>query len=618
MAAPVYTTNLITIAQANIASDTGTWAELSGHISGGAQTDETDYFIQGNECVSQSTGTKTGTVCGLQYDNGSNVSWVNGYVVLMWIVFLAPNAVETWANGGIRLGIGSTVGNMRYWNAVGSDFGRYPYGGWQNIAIDPNTWWLSADGTDDGTPVSGSYRVFGSLPNIISAVSKGNPHGMDAIRFGRATIIATLGQVGNYATFAGMASANDSITAKWGLFSLQQGSYLWKGLMNIGTSSISANFVDANKTIVIDDTPRAYPSFNRIEIRNSSSIVNWNNISFKALGTYSKGTLVVVDNVSITSDGCTFQDMNTFEFQSNSRITNTIFQSCSSVTSGGGVFVGSKFLTPIVPVDGYALYWNNASNPDGYLDDIVFTKGTVAHHAIRFGTSAPTSITLRGMRFTGFNSANGQNDSVLYISLTSGTVNIQAIETSGIVSYKSAGATVNITQGVVTKIIVKDIDTNNSISGARVLVKVADDSNFPYFESVSITGSGTTAGVSHSTHGLATGDNIIISGAEPDVYNGVYPITVINANSYEYTTNETIGSSPATGTTEATFAFISGVTDINGEISDQRVVPVDQPISGWVRKATPPETLYRQQPISDIVDSILGREITVLLINDES
>jgi hypothetical protein len=248
-----------------------------------------------------------------------------------------------------------------------------------------------------------------------------------------------------------------------------------------------------------------------------------------------------------------------------------------------------------------------------------FSKGTNDHHAINFGTSSPLTMTLRGISFSGFNASNSQNSSTLYIARTSGseTVTINLVGCSGNISYKSAGAAVSLVINPVTlQVEVTDISTGLAVDGARVLVEVADGTNFPYQDSVSITGSGTTATVTHTGHGLATNDNIVIRGANEDVYNGAYTITYISADSYSYTTNQTISSSPATGTIVATMALINGVTS-SGLISDSRTYSVgDQDIVGWVRKSSS-SPYYQQQPISDTVDSADGQKVNVQLIRDE-
>lgn len=622
MAVPSYTTDLLPITTA----ESGTWGEITGFVGGGAPAIDTDYFIQGTACYSQSEGGKTGLQVSMYFDFGSDLaaSITTGKCVFFWQVLLAGNGMDTFANGGLRLGIGSSVADFKQWKSGGNNFGRNPYGGWQNVAVDPRYNSSTPDYTV-GTP-TGVWRYFCSHPNLTAAITKGNLHGVDAIRYGRGTLTITGGTIGDgYGTFTGLATTNDNINNRWGLFANQQGSYLWKGLISFGTATQSVGFVDSNRIISVDSCPRTYASFNRIEFYNTGSTISWTNISMTALdlppsdtGVTSNGQIEAMANVPITIDGCSFSKMDTFVFQSSSTVTNSIFFNCKMITGGGGHFTGTKILSPTVTANTSGFNWNSASNPDGYLDSMVFTKGTEAHHAIEFGTSSPTTITLRKISFTGFNTSDAQNDSVLHILRTGGTVTIQAVECTGTISYKSAGATVTITQGVVAKVTVKDIDTGIVIQGARVLLKVANGNNFPYNTSVSITSSGTTATVVHASHGLKTGDNVIISGVDSftqDPYNGVFSITVTGASGYTYTMQGST-TSPATGTPVATLALISNITDVNGVTSDQRTYGSDQLVSGWVRMSTN-SPFYKQQPISDTISSATGKDMTILLIRDE-
>jgi hypothetical protein len=72
MTASAYTTDLVVI---NEAETTTGWAELSGHTSGGAATQDEGAFLQNTFCISQSTGQATGTAAGLEYDYGSAIAW---------------------------------------------------------------------------------------------------------------------------------------------------------------------------------------------------------------------------------------------------------------------------------------------------------------------------------------------------------------------------------------------------------------------------------------------------------------------------------------------------------------------------------------------------------------
>jgi len=64
----------------------------------------------------------------------------------------------------------------------------------------------------------------------------------------------------------------------------------------------------------------------------------------------------------------------------------------------------------------------------------------------------------------------------------------------------------------------------------------------------SVTGSGTTATVKLMRHGFRTGNIVTISGASPSMYNGTFTITVVDMDTFRYTTSSSTTSSPATGT----------------------------------------------------------------------
>jgi len=230
MAAPTYTTDLTLLTNA----EAGTWAELTGATQGSAPVNnDPDYFIQGAGCTTQASR-KTGTAAGFVYDHGTNVTFATDDVLFIWQVFLATNAIDTWANGGMRVGIGSANGTSDFWKAIGSDSYRNPYGGWQNTAIDPT---FTADYTLGGGG-GGTYRWFATWYNQVSAVTKGNMAGCDAMYYGRGDFIVELGDVGNgYATVAGMATTNDNQTNRYGLMQEQGIIYLWKGLWTLGTST---------------------------------------------------------------------------------------------------------------------------------------------------------------------------------------------------------------------------------------------------------------------------------------------------------------------------------------------------------------------------------------------
>lgn len=606
MAAPSYTTDLATL---HLAETVTGWAEptAAGWTLGAAPgTADSENFIQGTLAVPKAFNA-TG-VGGMLLDFGSAPTIPTDGVFLGWIFWASPANIDTAANGGIRMVAGSALNNFKAWTLGGSD--TYIYGGWLNLAVDPT---VAADFTVTGT---GSNQFFGWVVKNLSNITKGSPFVTDAFRYGRAEARINGGETANYATFAGYAAQNDAVSNRWGLIQAIPGGYLWKGLLTLGYSS-AVDMRDSNTQILIDNTKKVGTNFNLIEIRQSSSRVDWTNIIFKALGTVSRGRLAVIDNADINIDSCQFVDMDTFVLLGATAILNSTFRNCNTITAPGSDLSGSSVLTSIVAADTSAVVWNVATDVDGLLDDMTFSKGTNAHHAIEMGTSSPTSFTLRGIAFSGFNAANAQNDSVIHIKRTSGSVTINAVGCTGTVSYKTAGATVTVVQDpVTTTVTVVDITTGSPISGARVLVTASDNTGaMPFEETVtSISRSGSTATVAHTSHGLVDATKVKIKGANQQGYNGIYTITYIDANSYSYTVSGS-PATPATGTIKATGVVIDGTTDGSGIISDTRTHASDQPIVGRVRKATS-GTYYKTGSITGTIDNVTGFSTTVQMITD--
>ena len=518
MAAPTYATDLTVIddfeSGDNTLEPTATWT------AGRANTTDTDYPIQSSTHASLTMNT-TGKA-GLLTD-ASPVTWTSGDYLFGWLIWLAPGAIQTQASGGLVMLAGSSGGNYKVFYVGGSDYGTYPYGGWQNFVVDP-------EGTADetiGTP-DGDYDFVGVGSNVSSAVAKGNPLGMDVFRSGRGELRVGAGDGTTPATFAGMATANDASTARWGLFQEIVGGYLFKGNMILGYTACTVD--DSDKSITIDNTEFVASTFNAIEIKNATSNITWTNIKVTSLSSTSPGTFEVVDNATVLLDTCGFTDMGTFDFLSNTTVQDCTFKNCGQITTGGADMTGSI-------VDGYsgtagtgAMYYNQTADPDGEFDNMAFTKdATLAHHAIEFGTSAPTTMTLRGIDFSGFSGTS--TSATLGFLRTSGTTTVNLVGCTGTITAEVTGThTVNfVTNPVTLNVHVIDSDSGADIADARVYVLAATTGPLPFEDTVTITRVTTTATVAHTAHGLATNQWVKIEGADQEEYNGAKQITKIDA-----------------------------------------------------------------------------------------
>jgi hypothetical protein len=584
---------------------------------------DTDDIIQGSYHISAQCSLKVGELQSLGMDAGSGVTIPTDGAILMWFKFDAGGILATYANGGVRAVIGQSYTNWDAWKAGGVDKSPNPQGGWRNYAINPLVRTYDyRNGTGTGT----TYQYAGMAISLTAAgPTKGQPFKIDGFRYGRCSAIFEYGDLSNgYCTIAGFAAKNDANDAtngynRWGLLQEISGGYLWKGLMQLGTTSNAVDFRDSNRFILIDDTTECTANFNTIEVNNASSRVDMSNIIFKALGTQSPGRWVTNANADLNLDACQFFDMGAFTLGGTaSEFLNCLWNGCGLITVAGGKLNGSSILESTVAADASAINWNVATDPDGYLDNLTVSEGANAHHAIEFGTSSPTSITIRGLDVgSDFAATNGQNNSTFYVARTSGTVTISCVGCSGNMTYKSAGATVVIVSDPVTVKVTVKTKTGAVVENARVIVPASDNTGpFPFDETVTIVNSGTTATVTHTSHGMDTNDYVTIEGASHQQNNGVHQITKVNDNSYTYTMSSAPGSSP-TGTIKATFVALYGLSSALGVVSTTRVYTSNQPVSGEARKASVAGSLFKPGPIIDTVDSSDGMNATAILIADE-
>ena len=478
-----YTTDL----QVMNAADSATgWAEMSGHTSGGAPSADTENYLQNAISISQATGQASGTAAGLEYDYGSNITWTTGWVFIAWQYYTAPTNIDSWANGGMRIAIGSSSGNVRFWNAMGGDFGGSPYACWQNTAIDPQ---VTGDGTADGSPTAGAYRIFGSLPNVLAKITKGNPHAVDIIRYGRGEIRAT----GTGGTFAGFAAANDGATARWGLFQKILGGYLWKGLLSFGQAATSLTFSDSNVNITLDDTPRVAAGFNAIRVLNSGTSVTLSSVnitgrslSITGSAPVSRGDFNNTDSGTIAWTGCSFTDLGTFVFNTTTNsntLTDCTWRRCGQITQAGATITGALITNSYAAV---ALVVDDLSS---VTENSFVSTGT--GHAVNLGTFASSASVTWNNTDTGYATQIGTaaNRTIL-VNVASGqtlTINVSA-GASTPTYYNTGTGTVVVQSSITLTMIVKGGSPPVALEGARAYID--DNDSSPYIMDTTTNSSG--------------------------------------------------------------------------------------------------------------------------------
>lgn len=623
-----YSTDLTTMTTA----ESGTWTEFaSPYNGGGTPAANTENFIQGTGCYSQTTGKATDLEISCVFNNGSGVTFATDEVVIAWVYYAVGVNLKTYATPGWRFGIGSSVSAWDWFKIGGSDYGRNPYGGWFNVAIDPTA---TQDGTIGGGN-GGTYQYFGSVPNTIGEISKGEPSAVDAIRYGRGEISIT-GTGGSFSELAeyndynaggtppGTSSTSvDSGRHRLGLFQDNGGTYLWKGLMSLGTTASSLTLTDSNVTILVEDCPSTYEAFNKIEVNNASTSITVSNLTITALGTLAPGNFEMIDNATCNLNNPTFNGLGTFLLDTNVTWLGATWNGCKIVTANGADLSGSSVLTPNVSANTSGLIWNVNTDTTGLLDGMKFSKKSgVAHHAIEFGTSIPTTqITLNNCDFgTDFSATldGTTGDETFHFKDTTGTITLNLVGCTGNKGYRSEGVVVTIVDDPVTTqyTVTTSATPPVAISGARVFLEASDGTGpLPFEESVSITQTAGVATVAHTAHGIPDGTNVVIRGATQNGYNKVAVITVVNANSYTYAVDSGTVS-PATGSPVASGVMIHTTTNVSGIVSDVRVLSGNQPFKGTIRSSSG-APYYQPASVTGTVSSTGGFTATVALLLDQ-
>jgi len=621
MAAPVYATDLTDFWV------TGGTTTVTAIGTGGAGlgNPETDFFIQSTSCVSKAAWTNA--TKGFIIDGvAGNFTVPTDGAVIAFMKYDAAGSLDTKANGGLQMIIGSTSSAYYHFYVGGKT--TLAFDSWIPYTVDPNT--ATADNTT-GSPGTNErwVGVLATLPTT-SGPTKGNPIAMDAIRYGRCRIDYTVGDSGTPATFAGAEAYGNDVSRRWGLLELLKGAYQTQGFHSIGTSGTACYFSDANRVIFIRPSGANNVSndsvsnaFNRFEIINASTTCIWDNILFQALGTRARGRFYHTAG-TFTVTNCQFVNTGLMSLLSTSSLTNCIMRSSGVITAPGSTLNGTKILTNRAGTNLSALVWDVATDADGKLDNMEFSKGTNAHHAITFGTSSPTTITMRGADFTGFSSSNDNDASVFKFLRTSGNVTLNLIgcthDGSGFTIDDRAGCTVTVViDPVTTSVNVKDRNKNN-IQNARVFVETAATATGGEMFEAAVTSLTQSAGTATCTmtapHKLATNDYVVIRGAQPDGYNKVAQVTVSSTTVFTYTVPSGIAGT-ATGTPVVSLVPLYGLTDASGNISSSKTWGIAQDLKGWARKKNTSSPFYKDADIAYTVNITAGNTTNVVLQPDE-
>lgn len=545
MAVVSVTADNVRIAEGNITNDTGTWGNDGG---GGGVSDEPDFYYQGGvgALTAQSRKISTSRI-GRSYTHGSGTDMTatdrRHYIAKIQITNKDALLTRTAPAAGMKIGSGS--GAHYEYELFGND--NYPKrGGWQIIPISPNV--TGYRDTTTGSPTLTSVLYWSFLADF-SATSKSENVIIDAIDLG-AGLCLTGGDGGDTdGVFQDYVDTDEGTGANsWGYVFTEGNAIFATGRLAIGENTsgtaVATGFTDSDAKVEWTNgyVETGFHEF-KVNLGSASTIVDLTRCSFDSAGKENndadRGYTTTEDSRAVftvtgTSGSLTATNCPISNFASIDLTTGVTFDSCTiirsgTVTVGGANISGSSILNSAVAADASAVLWNETSDPGVELDDLVISKGTNAHHAIEFGTSAPLTINLSGIDFTGFNTNDGQNDSIFYVRRNSGTVEINLSECTtdtADFSVKTDGATVNVNATV-----------NVTLTGLQDSTEIR----------IMAAGSNTNelAGTDNATDGVSGNRSFtfsLTSGTTVDIY--IVNVLYENVEIEDYTIPSTVTSLP--------------------------------------------------------------------------
>jgi len=623
----------------NESDNTGDWTATDGPTAFSSSPSP----IESTNCMGMNVSNTTEDA----YDTITSDDWSNGSL----FVWMRPfGTMDTTANGGAAIQVGDGTNRIAY-HVGGSDVTGFRHESgpieWSCFILDlgnkpaNNTALAGTEGnlneaaiTQVGTYFTTIVKSVGGVENCFWDIIRWANPGDDVVMQGG----TTSGAAGNGAEAAVVDRGTGNQQAYGVIRELGAGVYGIQGNLTIGNSASASDqfWEETNVTYSWEDRGLSSTNYYRFSIIGSSTATNCE-------ASFTASTFVVPTAASASFDGngadltvcnmigCTFigfdQGIETSD-DTGDDWTNCTFIGNDEIVANGCDLSGGTFSEYTGAANGGVITYDLNVDPDGELDDLTISKTSgTAHHAIDFGANIPTSsITLRNCAFgTDFSAsentsptAEAGNETFAFRD-TTGTLTVNLVGCTGNFGYYSAGVDVTIVADpATTKVTVED-STGAMLQNARVFLETSDNgggSGFPYQASItSLTQSSGTATCDTTTaHGLVTGDQIVIRGAQPDGYNKVASITVTDTDTFTYSVDSGL-SSPATGTPIVSYVAVHGLTNSLGVIQSDKVWPASQGLSGWARKST--SSPYFVEAGISIADASSGTDLLLALQSDE-
>lgn len=166
----------------------------------------------------------------------------------------------------------------------------------------------------------------------------------------------------------------------------------------------------------------------------------------------------IVTTPTVACTGVGFIGFGETVLTASATMTTCRWVGADQVTAAGADMTGSTIEGYEGAADSASLIWDVATDPDGLLDNMIFTMGTAATHAIDFGTNVTSNITLRGIEFNGYGATDDSNDSTVRFLATSGSLTLSLIDcTVDGVAASSGNFSVDDAAGIAVTVVIAPV-----------------------------------------------------------------------------------------------------------------------------------------------------------------
>jgi hypothetical protein len=380
---------------------------------------------------------------------------LTGKHIFHWRQIVTAGNMSPKASKGISIGLTNTnttsqsawsTTNYKIWYLDGND--TVPLAkGWVPYVLDPSS---TAD-LSAGTLTLSSVKNVGMICRQVSSVTTTVSNQFyDAIRMGTG-LTATASSSADIITFASIYSVDNTNTNAWGILTRNAGAYYASAKMTFGSSS-------QTNTCLAKDTDG---TLTWLDQRVSSDLYTFTcigNATYKttrqfgekdgsgntSLGYTIEGESGKTWGWSLTNADLKFYASKLKNIRSGlalspgSEILDTTISSSGTIALGGATISRCQFIAPT------ATQFDVASASElSLLTNSRFTSSGTGH-ALRI--TAVGDYTANALTFNNYASSNGSTgNEAVFVDVASGTVNIAVTNGGNTPSYRTAGATVNVT-----------------------------------------------------------------------------------------------------------------------------------------------------------------------------